>query len=98
MGGIPFGTLWFDIETGGNLGADADHAWLQAGVQEAVNRLGGSRVGIYASDEPESHMLRYDRLLICFSPCFCVILIICFLCFSFSFSLCSVCRLSMVVL
>ncbi len=49
MGSIPFGTLWIDIETGGDLGADADHAWLQAAIQRAVARIGGNRVGIYAS-------------------------------------------------
>jgi len=49
MGSVPFGTLWFDIETGGNLGPDADHAWLQAAIQQAVARIGGDRIGIYAS-------------------------------------------------
>jgi len=49
MGSVPFGTLWFDIETGGDLGPDQDHAWLQAAIQRAVQRIGGDRIGIYAS-------------------------------------------------
>lgn len=49
MGSIPFGQLWFDIESGGAAGAGTDHAWLVAGVNQAVARIGASRVGIYSS-------------------------------------------------
>lgn len=49
MGSIPFGTLWFDIETGGQ-GAPSDNDnWMQQAVQQAVARIGGSRIGIYSS-------------------------------------------------
>jgi hypothetical protein len=34
---------------GGAAGAGTDHAWLQAGVNRAIQRLGKSRVGIYSS-------------------------------------------------
>jgi GH25 family lysozyme M1 (1,4-beta-N-acetylmuramidase) len=52
MGSIPFGTLWFDIEAEGSdwsSDTDQNNAWLQEGVNQAVARLGGSRVGIYSS-------------------------------------------------
>jgi GH25 family lysozyme M1 (1,4-beta-N-acetylmuramidase) len=49
MGSIPFGQLWFDIESGGAAGPDTDHNWLVAAVNQAVGRLGHARVGIYSS-------------------------------------------------
>lgn len=49
MGSIPFGMLWFDIESGGSQGPARDHSWLTAAAGHAVARLGKSRVGIYSS-------------------------------------------------
>ena len=44
-----FSTLWFDIETGGQGSYASNDAWLQEAIKQAVARIGGSRIGIYAS-------------------------------------------------
>lgn len=49
MGSVPFGQLWFDVEAGGAAGPSVDHAWLVAGINRAVQRIGAKRVGIYSS-------------------------------------------------
>jgi hypothetical protein len=49
MGGIPFGSLWFDVESDGAGSHDGDHSWLSTALQHAIGRLGSSRVGIYSS-------------------------------------------------
>jgi GH25 family lysozyme M1 (1,4-beta-N-acetylmuramidase) len=50
MNGVKFGTLWFDIETGGGYGSPSNNmAWLQQGLNKAISMIGSSRVGIYAS-------------------------------------------------
>lgn len=50
MGSIPFGQLWFDVETGGGSGSPSSNMnWLKSAVNHAVSRLGANRVGIYSS-------------------------------------------------
>jgi len=49
MGSTKFGTLWLDIETGGQRSAAENMAWLKEAVAQAKAKLGEKRVGIYSS-------------------------------------------------
>jgi len=50
MGKVPFGTLWFDIETGDWYANHQSNVnWLTAAVNHARSRLGSNRIGIYSS-------------------------------------------------
>jgi len=52
MGKVPFGKLWFDIESSGSGWSPTKQNnvdWLHKGIARAVQRLGHNRVGIYSS-------------------------------------------------
>jgi len=49
MGSIPFGTVWIDIESGGQGSAANNHAWLMAALAQGVKRIGAKRMGVYSS-------------------------------------------------
>jgi hypothetical protein len=49
MGSTPFGTIWLDIESGGQGSASSNHQWMMDALAEGGKRIGASRLGIYSS-------------------------------------------------
>jgi len=49
MGGIPFGQIWIDIETGGQGSAANNYNWMMEALNHGTSRLGPGRMGVYSS-------------------------------------------------
>jgi len=70
----------FDIETGGNINPTVNHNWLQAAIGRAVQRIGGNRIGIYASKyewgqvRPRSKAWNHSVSVCIRNTCFCSLL------------------------
>jgi len=45
----PFGTLWLDIESGGQKDAAFNHKWLADALEQGKKRIGAKRMGVYSS-------------------------------------------------